>query len=237
MTYKVYIGWDKKNALAYDVCVSSIRRHTASNVTIYPLQDWQLRYRKLYWRSYIVDQDGQMIDRGDNSRFSTEFAFTRFLVPALNNYRDEWVLFIDSDMMFRADIAELFSVVNDNYAMLCVQHENLPYEDKKMFGLKQTYYKRKNWSSLMLMNTARCNTLTLYAVNNWTGEALHAIKWLPDNLIGNIPVEWNYLVGQTDPSKVKYPKNVHFTLGTPDMPECAEVPYAVEWFSYVAAIK
>lgn len=229
MAHKVFVGWDRKNCLAYDVCVRSMLAHATCSLDIFPLKEWELRYRKLYWRSYIVDPDGQMVDRTDNSRFSTEFAFTRFLVPRLVEYKDEWVLFIDSDMLFRADISELFALADNQYAVMCVKHKHKPFEDRKMFGLRQTFYLRKNWSSLMLLNPSRCQRLTLYAVNNLSGEALHAMRWVEDHEIGAIPLDWNYLVGYTDPLAVPNPKVVHFTLGTPDMPECEESEYAEEW--------
>lgn len=227
---KIYIGWDRKNVLAYEVCAESIMQHAKCDLELIPLQEWKLRKDKLYWRSYIIDTDGQMVDRADNSRFSTEFAFSRFIVPALNEYKDEWVLFIDSDMLFLGDVSELFALANDKYSVMCVQHHHVPFEDTKMYGLKQTYYKRKNWSSVMLMNTRQCKDLSLYAVNNWSGEALHAMKWVPDEQIGALPQEWNYLVGYTNPKLVDRPKIVHYTLGTPDMPGCEKSEYHEQWW-------
>lgn len=230
--FKVFIGWDKKNADAYNVCVASILANTTCPLEIFPLKDWILRHKKLYWRSYIVDRDGQMVDRQDKSRFSTEFAFTRFLVPYICEYKNEWVLFIDSDMMFRDDIEKLFALADPKYAVMCVKHKQKVFSEEKMFGLKQSYYERKNWSSLMLLNPSKCTDLTLYTVNNWSGEALHAFNWIDNDSIGEIPAEWNYLVGSTSKKDVPNPSNVHFTLGTPDMPNCEHFEYADEWKSY-----
>jgi hypothetical protein len=53
--------------------------------------------------------DGQPYDVIDGRPFSTEFSFTRFLVPALNMYEGK-ALFMDSDMYVRADINELFDI-------------------------------------------------------------------------------------------------------------------------------
>lgn len=234
---KIYIGWDKKNFLAYEVCARSIVNNTGLPVTIIPLHDWKLRYKKKYWRSYLVSEEGQMSDRTDVSKFSTDFSYTRFLIPALEEYRDEWVLYIDSDMLFRADVGELFRLIDPNKSVMCVKHEHKPFEDKKMYGLKQAYYKRKNWSSLMLFNPSKCTGLTLYAVNNWTGESLHGMQWVDEGMIGELPIEWNYLVGGTDPKLVPDPKNVHFTLGTPDMPGCENVEFADEWSDVAAEVR
>ena len=62
--------------------------------------------------------------------FSTEFTFSRFLVPYLQNYRG-WAIFCDSDFIFLNDIDELFSLADSKYAVMCVQHEyNLNVQKK-----------------------------------------------------------------------------------------------------------
>lgn len=228
---KVFIGWDKKDILAYEVCAASLCAHASIDLEIIPLHDWKLRQERLYYRSHIVDINGQMIDRSDRSKFSTDFSFTRFLVPAINKYRDEWVLFTDADMMWRADIAELVELIDNNYNVMCVKQVHAPFESHKMYGMEQTKYRRKNWSSFMLLNTKRCG-LTIYAANNMSGDWLHSMQWCLDDKIGSLPNEWNYLVGYTDPSTVPNPKVVHFTLGTPDMTDVTE--YELEWRKWAA---
>ena len=47
--------------------------------------------------------DGQPYDDIDGRPFSTEFSFSRFLVPALNMYQGK-ALYMDCDMYLRADI-------------------------------------------------------------------------------------------------------------------------------------
>ena len=51
-------------------------------------------------------------------------------------------------------------------------------------------------------------------VNNETGKYLHRFGWLKDNEIGQIGIEWNWLVGWYDNEKIK-PKAIHFTEGGP----------------------
>ena len=48
-----------------------------------------------------------MIDCFDQKPFSTEFSFSRFLVPHLNLY-EGYAIFMDCDMYFRSDPYELF---------------------------------------------------------------------------------------------------------------------------------
>lgn len=228
MKRRIYVGFDARDRVAFEVAKASIRsEHLTQDVEIVPLYDWELRYRKLYWRSYFVDERGQRWDNKDGKPFSTDFSFTRFCVPMLEEFGDEVVMFVDPDVMFRADIHELFDLWDDKFGVMCVKHKHRPAEAEKMAGLLQTSYKRKNWSSLMLIKPSRCQTLTPYLVNNATGSQLHAMTWIANELIGSLPVAWNWLEGASDPNID--PKMVHFTRGTPDLPGYENVPFADEW--------
>ena len=226
----VYLGWDGLDALAYEVAKKSILKHSTADIKIIPLKQWKLRYEGIYWRPHHVDESGQRYDSRDGKPFSTDFSFTRFLVPVLEDYGNDWALFIDPDIMFRGDIAELIDLLDDRYSVMCVKHDHKPEEAEKMAGLMQTLYKRKNWSSLVAFKPSRCKTLTKYAVNNKSGSWLHGMCWVPDEEVGALPEEWNWLCGWSDPDID--PKNVHFTRGTPDLPGCEEEPYADEWREY-----
>ena len=85
----------------------------------------------------------------DGRPFSTQFTFTRFLVPALNQY-DGWALFMDSDMMIRTDIRELFDqyTKNEQYAVQCVKHNYNPSKTVKMDGQIQQQYNRRTGLAL-----------------------------------------------------------------------------------------
>lgn len=62
-----------------------------------------------------------------------------------------------------------------------------------------------------------------------TGIDLHRFTWLHDSQIGELPVEWNFLVGEYElPEKV--PANIHWTLGGPWFEEYRNAPYAGLWF-------
>lgn len=224
---KIWIGYDPIDALAYEKCVKSIKEHASVPVYINPLRDWELRKKGIYWRPYFVDKNGQKWDDRDGKPFSTDFSFTRFCVPALENYDEDWVLFCDPDMLFRADVKELLDLVDDSKSLMCVKHEHHPPEGEKMGGLIQTQYRRKNWSSLMLFNVHKCHSLTKFVVNNETGAFLHGMCWLPDDQIGSLPEEWNWLDGWSDP-KLE-PKVIHYTRGTPDMG--VDTAYSKEWWA------
>ena len=49
-----------------------------------------------------------------------------------------------------------------------------------------------------------------------------------DDAIGNIPLEWNWLVGEYPYNKDA--KNVHWTLGGPYFADYNNSDYADEWF-------
>ena len=232
--HKVFMGYDARDNLAIRVAMRSmLKRSRKVSIKTTQLMDWKLRHAGLYWRHYLVDRDGQRHDGVDGKPFSTDFSFTRFLVPELCGHADEWVLFCDPDVMFRSSVGELFEFAKDadpKTAVYCVKHNHAPPETSKMAGLMQTRYHRKNWSSVMLMNPARCSGLTKYVVNNWTGAHLHAMLWVEDDQIAELPEEWNWLCGHSSPDLD--PKLVHYTMGTPDLPGYEDAPFADEWREY-----
>ena len=139
MSNNIYVGWDSREDIAYQVCEHSIRRRTNQNsVNVSPLKQNELREQKLYWR----EQD---------KLSSTEFTITRFLVPHLNKFTG-WAAFCDCDMVWRSDPSELFSQVDDSKAVMVVKHDYTPQEGTKMDGQLQMPYPRKNWSSMILWN-------------------------------------------------------------------------------------
>lgn len=229
---KVFIGWDWRDESAYQVCINSLYRHASIPVEIIKISDYVLRKAGIYWREHRVDQNGQMWDSRDGKPFSTMFSFARFGIPAWLDYADEWVMFLDADMLWRADIAELVALIRPDaeYSVMCVKHDHEPPESRKMDDVIQEKYRRKNWSSVFLMNPARCRDLTKYRLNNWSGGELHAMTWAATEKIGSLPVEWNWLCGWSPPEIE--PKIVHFTRGTPDMAGHENEPFADEWREY-----
>jgi hypothetical protein len=158
---------------------------------------------------------------------STAFSFSRFLVPYLCGYRG-WALFMDCDMLVRDDIARLWALRDERYAVQVVKHNHVPREEVKFLNAAQTKYEKKNWSSVMLFNTPRCTALTPAYVNAASGLELHQFKWLGDDrLIGEIPHRWNQLVGYDPPGGDA--GNLHFTQGGPYFKEFRDCEYAEDW--------
>ena len=215
---KIYVGYDTREDIAYQVCEHSIYSNS-TDAQVVPLNQQSLRQDKWYWREL-------------DKLASTEFTFTRFLIPALENYKG-WALFCDSDIVFTTDIKELFDQADDKYAVMCVQHDYTPKEGVKMDGQKQTIYPRKNWSSVILYNCGHPSNkkITMDLVNDpdITGAYLHRFSWLDDSEIGELGKEWNWLVDWYDETEDSKPKAIHYTEGGPWFENYRNCEFAQEW--------
>ena len=213
---KVFVGYDTREDIAYQVCRHSIE--TKSKLAdVRPLKQQELRDAGWYTRP---------IDK----LASTEFTFTRFLIPELMNFKG-WALFMDCDMILTTDIKELFDQADDQYAVMCVQHDYTPKEGTKMDGQKQTIYPRKNWSSVMLFNCGHPSNakLTMDLVNDpeINGAYLHRFSWLKDEEIGELDHTWNYLVGVYN--DIDTPNLIHYTEGGPWFENYRDCEFAQLW--------
>lgn len=217
---KIFIGWDSREDIAYQVARQSILDTASVPVDIIPLKQKELRKEELYWRKR-------------DKLASTEFTFTRFLVPELTNF-EGWALFIDCDFVAVADVKKLFAQANDQYAVMCAQHDYTPKEGVKMDGKAQLPYPRKNWSSMMLINCGHPSNkqLTKELVNdpNIDGKYLHRFSWLKDSEVGKISHEWNWLVNWYHEPKDGKPKFIHYTEGGPWFEEYQDCEYANEYY-------
>lgn len=175
-------------------------------------------------------EGNQYIDAVHGKPFSTQFSFSRFLVPYLNAYQG-WALFCDCDILFRDNVDRLFDLADPSKAVQVVQHCHEPPEGLKMDGVAQTRYARKNWSSVVLWNCGHPANLALTPgeVKRQDGLWLHGFRWLGDDLIGSLPVEWNFLVGHTSPTECPDPKAVHYTEGGPWWAAYRDVPFSADW--------
>jgi len=220
----IFLGYDSREYVAYQVAEFSIRRRTSAPILITPLV---LSHLGHVMHRPIECRDGKLWCPISEAPMATEFAISRFCVPFLQ--REGWALFADCDILCLADIAELFALADPRYAVMLVKHQQESGAGVKMDNQAQLYYARKNWSSVVLWNIKHLSNakLTIEALNSWPGRDLHAFRWLADNEIGELPPEWNHLVGVNQP--VANPKLLHFTLGTPDMPGYENCEYADLW--------
>lgn len=226
--FSAFIGYDSRHPVAYAVTVRSLINQThGMDLPITPILLPDLQGKGLYDRP-MMQKDGQLFDVISDAPMSTEFAISRFFIPYLANYQG-WSLFTDSDFLFRKPLDELFEQADDTKAVMCVQHEYEPPETTKMDGQLQTLYRRKNWSSMMLINNEHPKNRVIEPklLNALPGRDLHAFSWLEDDDIGALDVRWNWLEGHSDPGID--PAAVHYTRGTPDMEGYEDAPFSDEW--------
>ncbi len=210
----IYIGYDPREAVAYNVLCHSINVRASKPVSITALS---------------LSQLGPLMVRERNPLQSTDFSFSRFLVPHLSNYQG-WSIFMDCDMLVLDDVEKLWALRDDRYAVMCVKHNHNPKEDIKFLGASQTKYEKKNWSSVMIFNNSKCKALTPEYVNTATGLQLHRFQWLEgDDLIGELPHRWNHLVDYDEKIPTQDISNLHYTIGGPYFEAYANCEYAEEW--------
>ena len=215
----VYVGWDSKEPEAFDVCKFSIEEHATIPVSVIPLKRQQFIERKLYWRE-------------PDSRDSTEFTITRFMVPWLNGYEGK-AIFCDCDFLFETDIKELVDQFDKTKAVQVVKHDYTPKEKTKFLGHEQHIYPKKNWSSMVMWNCGHESNrrVSLEVINSKEPSYLHQFKWLDDDEIGEISHEWNWLEGHYQEPQDGSPKAIHFTRGGPWFEGYENVQYADRWLS------
>jgi len=210
---RIFIGYDSRVPAISSVLAHSINVRASEPVSIGLLSLKQL---------------AKVFHRERNPLQSTEFSFSRFMVPYLCDYQG-FAIFMDNDMLVLDDIAKLWALRDERFAVQCVKHTHVPKEKIKFLGEKQTSYEKKNWSSVMIFNNTKCKALTPEYVNTASGLELHQFKWLGnDQLIGEIPHRWNHLVDYDPPNKDV--SLVHYTLGGPYYAATRNCEYAEEWF-------
>jgi lipopolysaccharide biosynthesis glycosyltransferase len=213
---RVFIGYDRRVPVIFHVMAHSIASRSSVPVALTPL---------------VLPHFDGLLNREINENQSTEFSFSRFLVPYLSGY-EGWSLFTDNDMIFLDDIANLWKLRDDRYAVQVVKHHHEPGESTKFLGERQTSYEKKNWSSVILFNNAKCRALTPEYVSTATGLQLHQFKWLDgDHEIGEIPHRWNYLVDYDPEVPADEVSNLHYTSGGPYFAETRNCGYAEEWLA------
>ena len=213
----LYNGVDRYEYAAYYVAAHSAMKRCSVPLSITPLYKHNLK--KCLWRERHPLQ-------------STDFSFSRFLVPYLSGYVGKSI-FIDCDMLVNVDLNELikWTEKNDRFrAVWCVKHDYVPKTEKKFLGQVQSKYAKKNWTSVMVFENSLCDTLTPEYVNAASGLDLHQLKWLEnDYMIGELPLEWNWLVGEYE--KNDNAKIYHWTLGTPCFDDYKNCMHADLWWN------
>ncbi|WP_341633741.1 hypothetical protein [Sphingomonas agri] len=217
VTAKIFVGYDSREDIAWEVCRHSLLRHADEDLIVIPIRQESVRELGLYTRP---------LDKGA----STEFSITRFLTPYLAA-QSGWVAFCDCDFLFTVDVREVFEGLDPSKAVYCVHHDYTPAHSIKMDGKAQSAYPRKNWSSFMLFNCDHpdVQALTPAVVNSATPAYLHRLEWVQDAAsIGALDLEWNFLVGEY-PRPESTPRVLHYTVGGPWFDSWQDCDFADLW--------
>jgi lipopolysaccharide biosynthesis glycosyltransferase len=212
---RVFLGFDPREAVAFHNCSQSIIENSSKPVSITPMYLPQL---KEYTETHT---DG-----------SNQFIYSRFLVPYLCNYNG-WAIFLDGDMIVKDDIYKLYGLRDIWTAVQVVKHDYKTKFPTKYLGNKNEDYPCKNWSSVMLMNCGHYvwREIRPDTLPKMSGEFLHRFQWIPKEKIGDLPMEWNWLVEEYEHNDNA--KLLHYTIGIPGFSEYVKCDHSEDyWNSY-----
>lgn len=165
------------------------------------------------------------------------FSRTRYLVPLIDYNEDrKWVAFVDDDFLFFKNPLSLYDTLDDSKTVYVAKHpEYVSVTTMKMAGKEKREgwrninYPRKNWSSLMIFNKEKF-PLTIKEIFYSPMSYLHQLEWAgSEENIGSIPLEWNWLVGETHCPDRRNINAAHFTLGGPWYEKWPESIYDKPW--------
>lgn len=246
----VFIGYDEREESAYQVAKYSIESQLASDrpkVQVHKLDHRTLRSLGLFDRTWTIVSDGSYRDNTDKRPFSTQFAHSRFLIPALCKLKGlkGQALFMDCDFLVKGDINDLFDLTENNGSMVSmVKHDFVPKNEMKMDNCSQKAYSFKLWSALMMFNLKYKKLYELLEptrVNSWEGGALHRFMWISQSHnivqseVGEIPEAWQFIPDHSEP-RVDYKdiRIIHYTEGGPWFPHMEDCKYSKDWWKEYA---
>lgn len=202
---RVFIGYDARQPISYNVLQFSILRRASIPVCITPLVIETLPLKRTGL---------------------TPFTWSRFLVPWLCEFNGP-ALFMDSDMLCLGDIKDLIETngINANDAWNA-PHEMRGLSNWPAVAVSQNQHQFE-WASMIYFNCAHENNRMLTPDFVEKTDGLHRINWIRPENLGHLPSHWNHLVGY-DPPRTDA-KLVHFTQGLPIYPETEGSEYAQAW--------
>ena len=215
---QIFIGYDENEHEAFEVCVSSLEDVTSDHRELVQIHKLHTSSIPGWYREREAHQ-------------STDFTYTRFLVPYLMGYRGVGI-FVDCDFVFLESPKEMVdNYFSTEYAVSVVKHpQYVPRTSVKMDGKTQHVMARKNWASMMMFNCSHQQNETLtfdYVNSHMPGRELHQLAWADDSAIGSLPLEWNCL---DDYYLLESPKAVHFTDGGPWFEDYRNTMYSYLWY-------
>lgn len=205
---KLFCGYDRRESIGFHTFVHSVIKRASIPVEFIPVSGLG----------------------GSNA-----FTLSRFLVPYLSGFTGRAIFMDASDMLMLADVKDLADLFDPACAVQVVKHPDYQSQhDRKYIGTQmecdQTNYRRKNWTSVMLMN---CDHPAWMGVVPEVVKAATPIHWLTlsnlkDHEIGELDPSWNVLIdeGQDDTNA----KVLHWTAGIPRFKHYQNARRSKDWF-------
>lgn len=209
----LFLGYDQREAIGFQVFCHSVIKNTTKPVAITPLASLGF-------------------EMGSNA-----FTFSRFLVPYLMGFGGHAIFCDASDMLALGDMQELNKLYDKSKAVQVVKHPAYKSSSaRKYIGTEmecdQSNYERKNWASIMLINSGHSAWfgMTPKFVETCDKLELLQLRYFEDKEIGELPPEWNVLVdeGQSDDNA----KILHWTQGIPSFAHYKNARRSKDWFEY-----
>lgn len=202
----IFCGYDRREAIGFHVFVHSVIARTSAPVSIVPLAAMGL-------------------PEGSNA-----FTQSRFLVPKLMRYSGHAIFADASDMLAMENIAELDALFDPRFAIQVVKHADYKTRHKTKYRgtameCPNMNYPRKNWASVCIFNCEH----PAWQLVDASDPSLIGLKFLPDDLIGELPAEWNRLVDEGHSTAEA--KILHWTAGVPAFEAYRDAPAAEAWHS------
>ena len=210
MSLRIFIGFDSREAECSDILAYSLRAHSSIPLDIRYLDLRQLDF-----------------DRPQDPLQSTEFTYTRFLVPHLCDYEGK-AIFMDCDMLCLGDIAEL-----DELDMTELRAPRgparLPADGDDQDG-------RQGADGLPAQELVEPDADELRqarAVDQGgrrdpdAAPICTASRTSPTSRSASCPKTWNTLDWMDEHTKL-----IHYTSGGPWFEECRDHPYGAVWLEW-----
>lgn len=217
----IYIGYDSTQNGVEEICKYSIEKSIE--------RTWMKNSYEGTYNSFMPEI--KMLDISKIPEYTrpyanqnTEFTYSRFLIPYLENY-EGFSIFVDDDFVFNKSILPMFYYLHPDSAVACIQYPQYKHDATKFNGAINIDYPCKLWSSLMIFNNGHedCKKLTPEVVNTWTGAQLHQFTWT--DKLSKIPEKYIFTEGYDDPETKWDVSGYHYTRGGPwikDM-DCSKI--------------
>jgi hypothetical protein len=209
-TIRVFIGFDPRQPVAYQVLAHSIWARCSVPVSITRL---------------TLSHFAPFTRRG-----LTEFTYSRFLVPWLSEYRGVSV-FLDSDILCLGDMAALVALCTHEPVLEPRPQHRTATNTERLSGPPAVWVvphagpRAFERASMMVFNSSRCKTLTPEWVQNAANNPFVLESWAEK--VAPLPPEWNHLVGYDALNPAA--KLVHYTMGIPCWPETRDCEFSTQW--------